>query len=320
MYGFLLRPDTLPKSYISWIDQAGQIPVKAVAINRDLVRDGSFKISDIDQLLSNPVRSSFTVTPSLLTLSPRQELDPKNQTVLLARRAKAMGSPPNFGDPYAGCAAIHPKRFSCREDALIRFYEVWKWVFPVYGALHLVPVLLFRRALFAKDPFNMFLRTLWGSSRSSAFLGAFVMIYEGVLVVYAPCQFCADDLVGSYCLKHYLYENLRDLDLLPTKLVNLFVSKGSFAALGFLAGLSLFVEDPRRRAELAMYVLPKGLESAWSTARGKGYVMRTGKLGEALVSGSRYLAIQLAESSSSLLRSGWEWLWYAFCNPQPLLG
>jgi len=98
------------------------------------------------------------------------------------------------------------------------------------------------------------------------------------------CWWCPDDLVGSYCLKHHLYENLRDLDLLPTKVVNLLISKGSFAAIGFLAGLSLFVEDPRRRAELAMYVLPKSLESGWSAARGKGYVMGTGELGEALVS------------------------------------
>lgn len=248
MYGFLLRPDTLPKAYISWIDEAGQIPVEAVAMNRDLVRESSFRISDIDQLLTNP------------------ELHPRNRTVLLARRGRAVGSPSDFGDPYAGCAAIHPKRFSCRKDVLIRFCEVWKWVFPVYGALHFVPLLLFRRARFVKDPLNMFIRTLWGSSRSSAFLGAFVAIYE-----------------GSYCLKHYLYENLRDLDLLPTKALNLLITKGSFAVLGFLAGLSLFVEDPRRRAELAMYVLPKSLESAWTTARGKGYVMRTGKLGEALL-------------------------------------
>lgn len=82
-----------------------------------------------------------------------------------------------------------------------------------------------------------------------------------------------------------MYENLRDLGLLPEKVLNVLTSKGSFAALGFLAGLSLFIEDPRRRAELAMYVLPKGLESAWSSARGKGYVMRTGELGDALVSG-----------------------------------
>ena len=58
MYGFTLRPDTLPRAYISWIDQAGQIPPKAIAINRDLTRKGGFKISDIDQLISNPVHSS----------------------------------------------------------------------------------------------------------------------------------------------------------------------------------------------------------------------------------------------------------------------
>ena len=67
MYGFLLRPDTLPRTYISWIDQAGQIPVKGVAMNRDLVREGSFKISDIDDLLSNPVRSSRLATIHLRT-------------------------------------------------------------------------------------------------------------------------------------------------------------------------------------------------------------------------------------------------------------
>jgi len=62
MYGFVLRPDTLPRTYISWIDQAGQIPVKAMAINRDLIREGSFNIPDIDQLLSNSVRFSRITT------------------------------------------------------------------------------------------------------------------------------------------------------------------------------------------------------------------------------------------------------------------
>lgn len=189
MYGFILRPDTLPRAYISWIDQAGHFPTKSVAMNRDLARDGRFKISDIDHLLSNPVRSSqfTTVSTFILTLSSPQELHPKNRTVLLGRRAMAIESPPSYGNPYAGCAAIHPLRVSCRKDALIRFYEVWKWVFPVYGALHFVPALLFRRARFIKEPLSMFLRTLWGSSRSSAFLGAFVMIYEGVLDVRPQC-------------------------------------------------------------------------------------------------------------------------------------
>lgn len=53
---------------------------------------------------------------------------------------------------------------------------------------------------------------------------------------------------------------------------------------GLLSGLSLFVEAKRRRGELAMYVLPKGLESAWVMARGKGYAFGTGNFGESIVS------------------------------------
>jgi hypothetical protein len=53
---------------------------------------------------------------------------------------------------------------------------------------------------------------------------------------------------------------------------------------GLATGLSLFVEEKRRRAELAMYVLPKGLESLWIMLRGHGLVFRTGKWGETLVS------------------------------------
>jgi hypothetical protein len=38
---------------------------------------------------------------------------------------------------------------------------------------------------------------------------------------------------------------------------------------GFCSGLSLFVEAERRHGELAMYVMPKALESVWVAARGK---------------------------------------------------
>jgi hypothetical protein len=44
----------------------------------------------------------------------------------------------------------------------------------------------------------------------------------------------------------------------------------SYALCIFLGALSFFVEEKQRRGELAMYVLPKGLESAWLTASSKG--------------------------------------------------
>ena len=51
-----------------------------------------------------------------------------------------------------------------------------------------------------------------------------------------------------------------------------------------MSGLAVLIEAKHRRGELAMYVLPKGLESAWVAARGKGLVFRTGRHGSALVS------------------------------------
>ena len=66
-------------------------------------------------------------------------------------------------------------------------------------------------------------------------------------------------------------------------MVNLLISKASFALGGLLSGLSLFVEEKRRREELAMYVLPKGLESAWVMARGKGWVFPLGMYGSPLL-------------------------------------
>lgn len=100
-----------------------------------------------------------------------------------------------------------------------------------------------------------------------------------------------------YCYKHKLHKLLtllrtgaRPVSLLtlplakiPQWVADILISKFSFWLPGFAAGLSLFVEAKRRRGELAMYVLPKGLESMWVMARGKGLVFRTGKWGETLL-------------------------------------
>lgn len=79
---------------------------------------------------------------------------------------------------------------------------------------------------------------------------------------------------------------------LPQPVVDVFISKFSFWLVGLVTGLSLFVEEKRRREELAMYVLPKALESAWVMARRKGLVFKTGEFGEVLVRSSVTLSNQ----------------------------
>jgi hypothetical protein len=127
-------------------------------------------------------------------------------------------------------------------------------------------MLLFKRKAVARAPVPMVLRAGWGSTRSAAFLAAFVAIYQ-----------------GYFCSAQNAHRALVGRPRIPAWLLAALVSKPSFWLGGLLAGMSVLIEAKHRRGELAMYVLPKGLESAWVAARGKGLVFRTGKHGSALL-------------------------------------
>ncbi|KAH8118868.1 hypothetical protein DFH11DRAFT_704915 [Phellopilus nigrolimitatus] len=250
MYGFLLRPDTIPPSYSAWIQNASKVPLKGVRVNRSLVRDGVFDFADLESLIGAPSTTSA------------------NRTELAARLRTAQASA-EFGPRYGPCAAIHPWLDSCTAVPLDRFVSVFRWMFPIYGALHLVPAVLFKRQKFWEQPWRVLARAGWGTTRSSAFLGVFVIIYQ-----------------TYFCAKHNLHAALSS-PRAPLRLrkewIDVLISKPSFWLGGLLSGFSLFVEEKRRRGELAMYVLPKGLESAWRMARGRGLVFHTGETGEALL-------------------------------------
>lgn len=126
-----------------------------------------------------------------------------------------------------------------------------------------------------------------------------------------------------FCSKHNLYDKLMSLrnsgtksllawlaKRLPRAWIELLISKQSFFVGGLLSGLSLFVEEKRRREELAMYVLPKGMESAWVMAKGKGWVVPFGRLGEPLLTAIGMgmvmvrLPLILSKASAHILTSG----------------
>ncbi|KAG6328872.1 hypothetical protein ID866_10217 [Astraeus odoratus] len=232
-----------------WLSTASGAPPQAINMVRDMNNKGMFDIQDINVVLQ------------------REDLIPANHTALLSRKALASGVPPDYG-PYPPCNAIHPWVESCLAVPVPRLLTVFKWAFPIYGALHFLPMLLFKRRAFVSNPISMLGRAGWGTIRSAAFLASFVASFQSWV-----------------CLKHYLYDVLSAQKGLriPQSLVDFLVSKYSYALGGFFGALSLFVEERRRRGELAMYVLPKALESAWLTARGKGWVFRTGAAGEALL-------------------------------------
>ncbi|KAF8549936.1 hypothetical protein OG21DRAFT_1488152 [Imleria badia] len=250
VYALFSRPETLPRSYTTWLSKAAGAPITAIEMVRDLNRMGTFDVSHLDKILA------------------REDLAPANRTAILARKALATATPPDFGPPYPPCGVVHPWIESCMAVPLPRLWTVFQWGFPIYGALHLIPLMLFKRNAFLSNPLRMLWKAAWGTIRSSAFLATFVATYQ-----------------SWFCFKHYMYALLSSQKKvkIPQIILAFFGSKYSYGLGGLLGALSLLIEEKRRRGELAMYVLPKGLESAWLTARGKGWVFRTGEFGEMIL-------------------------------------
>lgn len=108
------------------------------------------------------------------------------------------------------------------------------------------------------SPVKVFSRSLFGSVRSSSFLGVFVIIFQTI-----------------FCAAHSLHDRISASPYLVARTPKWFMDFLAGSTLHWIAGFltcgSLFVDHARRRAELAAYVLPKGMESMWSVARKRGW-------------------------------------------------
>lgn len=137
-----------------------------------------------------------------------------------------------------------------------RFLSVSWRILPVYATLYFVPAIFLRMRSFRRSPLKVATRSLVGSLRSSSFLGFYVAIWHSLYTLLQSLRSRIDS--GSIEL--------------PDWLRVLAMSTTPQWAFGFATCLSLLVEHSRRRTELAMYVLPKGMESAWSVARKRKWI------------------------------------------------
>jgi hypothetical protein len=167
MYGFFLRPDSLPRSYVNWIQEASKADPNSFVFNRKAVYEHTIDIPSLDRVIARP------------------DVTPANLSSLLALRERGL-TDPGAGPYYAPCSVLHPMADSCRWVAFTRFIEVSRWMLPTYAALHFVPSLLLRWGAFRADPGRFVVRSGVGSLWSSAFLGAFVIICEGVFPPLPP--------------------------------------------------------------------------------------------------------------------------------------
>lgn len=199
MYAFVMRPESLPKSYQDFILKTGPVAKPVYKAVRDSCRGSPVDVAALSAYLSGKKgwnSRKLVEHPSIIP-----------------------------------CSIIHPDTNSCLAHNATAASATFRKTFPLYFSLTFVPFVVLRLQKFMESP----ARTCWlavrGSLRSTAFLSAFVGIFQAVI-----------------CLH-------RKVALKDHKLVYWFS--------GGIAALSVLLEKKPRRAELALYVLPRAGESLW---------------------------------------------------------
>ncbi|SCV72374.1 BQ2448_3911 [Microbotryum intermedium] len=234
MESWLMSPEALPSGYRRWITQASRVAEPCLPLNLAVSRTGHF----------DPEQARKTITW-------KSGATPRN-AMLIEDYARA-AEKGDFGPPFAPCAAIHPWVDSCSWVAVDRWQAVFRWMLPVYGALHVIPPILLRSKVFMKDPQRVLRKSVFGTIRSCSFLATFVVIFQSLV-----------------CSQRNIYHMIHGR--VPAWVERVLLHKGYYWVSGFLTCLSLFIEEKKRRGELAMYVLPRGMESLWSVLRRRSYV------------------------------------------------
>ena len=185
---------------------------------------------------------------------------------ILISHARDLGYPPSWGDPaglpaHGGpaadkiwrtlgvksrpgrggvpCELVHGDVMtsSCTTNALTRWIRAFMKAFLIYLPVHTIPTLLVNPMRILQDPFAL----LYAISRSSAFLATFV-----------------GTIFSTICLSR----TVLGPRLFPTLSHQVIDGSLGGVTLGCITCcLSLYIERGKRRGEIALYVLPRGIRT-----------------------------------------------------------
>ncbi|KAH9470263.1 hypothetical protein MJO29_004467 [Puccinia striiformis f. sp. tritici] len=227
MWCWFYTPWRLPMSYVKWITTLAEMDPRLLQLIR-LAKDHKF-------VYGSPAQS--------------------DQILDLGRSiATHMGRPPADGDPQfidkLSCGIVHGtlgNSESCTVNVLRRLFRAWKTSLGIYLPVFTVPVLLFQRKKMIEAPVGTLVRILLNSSRSAGFLSSFVgLTWAGVCMGRSTgMQRLLNGIQGWKGLEQVTATDL-DGKVAP--------QLGSM-----LAGLSILVENKKRRGEMALYVATRAL-------------------------------------------------------------
>ncbi|KAJ3021611.1 hypothetical protein HKX48_008180 [Thoreauomyces humboldtii] len=238
MYAYCMQPNTIPREYYAWMVKMARVPNPILTFNRTQVR--AFEKSRVLPDTADAMVKVITGNRG-------------GHVPELVGRALTYLKENGGALPIVPCSVMHPTDVSHAAYNFKVACQVAKDIAPVYAALNFVPMLLLKPQTFAKNPAALTARNIRATLRSTLFLVVYVVVFQ-----------------SGICLQ-------RSIATSPSSAVPAFLRRdhrGFYYILGLIASSSIFLEQKGRRAELAMYVLPKGLQSLWLVLHQRGCVFK----------------------------------------------
>ncbi|KXN90028.1 hypothetical protein AN958_05033 [Leucoagaricus sp. SymC.cos] len=257
MWCFFYEPQSrLPRSYVKWINTLANVDARLLkALN--LLREGKWTYGDCNPAYTNLLK------PYASDLGrPVSWADP---TVLPARGGSSVNEVWNGlgvkSRPGVGglpCEVVHGHvgrslglSNSCLANTGLRGVKAFMEAIAIYIPAHFLPVLMTRPQSLLRP--HRLLQTLFGALRSATFLSTFIASYW-----FSVC-FTRSLVLAKYL--PFISHNFWDGPF------------GCMLAGSLVCGSSIWIENGKRRGEMALYVMPKALRAClpdhWVNCTGK---------------------------------------------------
>ncbi|KAK9144719.1 hypothetical protein Sjap_004622 [Stephania japonica] len=152
MYAFVMRPESLPRSYQDFIQKTGPVAAPVYEAVKDSCRGGRIDVVALSAYLSNTKGSSSVKLEEFPSIIP--------------------------------CSIIHPQSNSCLAHNTNVLSSTFRKTFPLYFSLTFVPFVVLHLQKFMESPSRTCWLALKGAVRSTTFLSAFTSIFQGVICLH----------------------------------------------------------------------------------------------------------------------------------------
>ncbi|CDP19846.1 unnamed protein product [Coffea canephora] len=152
MYAFVMRPESLPKSYQDFIQKTGPVAHPVYKAVRECCRGSPVDVASLSSYLSRRRGSNILKLEEYPSIIP--------------------------------CSIIHPDTNSCLKHNTKALTDTFRKTFPLYFSLTFVPFVVLRLQKFMDAPIRTCWHAVTGAVRSTTFLSAFVGIFQAVICLH----------------------------------------------------------------------------------------------------------------------------------------